>query len=151
MQDLLLFFDVPGIDAEISPDIEQAMWEKWVMLASLGAITTLFDGTLGDVASVSGGADLARAVVDECGAAVAAAGHPMPEAVLAAYRKLVSDPTSPMTTSMFRDMRSGLPVEVEAIVGDLVKHSTQARLEAPLLVAALTRLRVYEANLSKAA
>jgi 2-dehydropantoate 2-reductase len=150
MQDFLAFFDIPGIDAAISPDIEQEMWEKWVQLASIGAITTLFDGTLGAVASVPGGADLARAVVDECGKAVVAAGHPAREAALASCKKLVSDPTSPMTTSMYRDMRSGLHVEAEAIVGDLVKDSTEAGIEAPLLTAALTRLRVYEDNLSKA-
>src|SRR5206468_4331344 len=34
-----------GFDARLSPEIMQAMWEKWVQLASLGAITCLMRGT----------------------------------------------------------------------------------------------------------
>src|SRR5207237_50897 len=33
-----------GFDAHISTDVTQAMWEKWVQLASLGAITCLVRG-----------------------------------------------------------------------------------------------------------
>jgi 2-dehydropantoate 2-reductase len=150
MQDLLAFFNIPGIGAAISPDIEQDMWEKWVQLAGIGAINTLFDGALGAVASVSGGADVALAMLGECAAAATAAGHPVREAVLATYGQLVSDPTSPMTTSMFRDMRSGLHTEAEAIVGDMAARLTQAGIGAPLLAAALTRLRVHEDSLPKA-
>ena len=52
-----------GFDARLSPEIMQAMWEKWVQLASLGAITCLMRGTIGEIVAAPGGA---RAV-DRCG------------------------------------------------------------------------------------
>src|SRR5205814_8288459 len=48
-----------GFDARLSPDIMQAMWEKWVQLASLGAITCLMRGTIGEIVAAPGGAELA--------------------------------------------------------------------------------------------
>src|SRR5207302_8632171 len=47
-----------GFDARLSTDIMQAMWEKWVQLASLGAITCLLRGTIGEIVAVPGGTDL---------------------------------------------------------------------------------------------
>src|SRR5580692_4017998 len=34
-----------GFDAQLSTEITQRMWEKWLMLASLGAVTCLMRGT----------------------------------------------------------------------------------------------------------
>ena len=44
-----------GFEARLSADVERDMWEKWAMLASLGAITCLLDGDLGQVARAPGG------------------------------------------------------------------------------------------------
>jgi len=44
------FMKGAGFDARLSADIERDMWEKWAMLASLGAITCLLDGDIGQVA-----------------------------------------------------------------------------------------------------
>ncbi len=48
-----------GFDAHLSPDIEREMWEKWLLLASLGAITCLARGTIGQVAAAPGGFEFA--------------------------------------------------------------------------------------------
>src|SRR5205814_4625553 len=47
-----------GFDARLSTDIMQAMWEKWVQLASLGAVTCLMRGTIGEIVAAPGGAEL---------------------------------------------------------------------------------------------
>ena len=44
-----------GFDAGLSSSIVQDLWDKWVMLASLGAVTCLFRGPIGAVAAVPGG------------------------------------------------------------------------------------------------
>src|SRR6266550_4692082 len=64
-----------GFDARLSTDIMQEMWEKWVQLASLGAITCLMRGAIGEIVAVPGGADLSLKVLDES-AAVATALRP---------------------------------------------------------------------------
>jgi len=42
----------------ICADIFRDIWQKWVFLASLGAITCLLGGNIGEIVAVPGGADL---------------------------------------------------------------------------------------------
>lgn len=41
-----------GFDANLTTEIIQAMWGKWVMLASLGAVTCLMRGAIGEVVAM---------------------------------------------------------------------------------------------------
>src|SRR5438477_5733897 len=74
-----------GFDARLSTDIMQEMWEKWVQLASLGAITCLMRGTIGEIVAVAGGADLSLKMLDESAAVATACGHKPPETFLARH------------------------------------------------------------------
>ncbi len=47
---------------------------------------------------------------------------------------------------MYRDMQSGAPVEVEAILGDLVRRAEALGVPTPRLAAARTALEVYSAR-----
>ncbi len=38
-----------GFDARLSPAIEQEMWDKWMMLATLAGVTCLMRGSIGDI------------------------------------------------------------------------------------------------------
>jgi 2-dehydropantoate 2-reductase len=51
-----------------------------------------------------------------------------------------------MTSSMYRDMIRGRPVEADEIVGDLVAHAEKNGTAAPLLAAAYTNLSIYAAR-----
>src|SRR5262245_41527613 len=62
-------------EAIASETILLEMWEKWVFLASLAAITCLTRSAVGDIVT-AGGADLAAAMLDECKAIATAAGFP---------------------------------------------------------------------------
>ena len=134
-----------GFDAQASTDITQAMWEKWVQLASLGAVTCLMRGTVGDVVAARGGAALSRAVVRECAAIATACGHAPSEGLLDWHTGLMTQAGSTLTSSMYRDMRKGTQVEAEHILGDLHQRGAERDVAAPLLEAALVNLRIYEA------
>ena len=58
-------------------------------------------------------------------------------------------PGSPLTSSMYRDLRKGAPVEVDHILGDLLERGAAQRVVTPLLKAAFVHLRVYLDGLSK--
>ena len=47
-------------EARTSENILLEMWEKWVLLASLGAATCLMRGNIGEIEAIPGGADLSR-------------------------------------------------------------------------------------------
>jgi 2-dehydropantoate 2-reductase len=138
------FMTGAGFDARLSADIERDMWEKWAMLASLGAITCLLDGDIGQVARAPGGIDLVKSLLGEIVAVIDAAWRPLSNPFKAQVLSQLTDRGSSLTSSMYRDMKGGYPVEAEQIIGDLVMRATEKGITTPLLSAALTRLRVYE-------
>ena len=137
-----------GFDARLSRAIEQEMWEKWVLLATIGGITCLMRGTIGDVVAAPNGSAFALAFLDEVTAAVTAAGHPPNAAFLAATRAAVTQKGSPLTSSMYRDLVQGSPIEAEQIIGDLLFRAQAHGVAAPLLAAAFTHLSVYQGRIS---
>jgi 2-dehydropantoate 2-reductase len=138
-----------GFDARLSKDITQAMWEKWVQLASLGAVTCLTRGTIGEVVAVPGGVELSFDVVDESAAVATACGHKPSEAILSRHAAAMTAPGSPLTSSMYRDLRKGATVEVDHILGDFIERGSAHGVATPLLKAAFVNLRVYQARLPK--
>ncbi|MEW2495232.1 ketopantoate reductase family protein [Streptomyces nodosus] len=131
--------------SSLSRTILQEMWDKWVLLAAMGVITCLMRGSVGQVSSSPGGTDFAHRVVTEVTAIATAAGFAPSEAYEAFIRGVVTDPSSDLTSSMFRDLSDGAPIEVDHIVGDLLARSAELHVEAPLLALAHTHLTVYEA------
>jgi 2-dehydropantoate 2-reductase len=49
-----------------------------------------------------------------------------------------------MTASMFRDIRAGLPVEADHVIGDLIVRADAAKIPVPKLRTAYTHLKAYE-------
>ena len=56
---------------------------------------------------------------------------------------------SPMTSSMYRDLLAGSPVEVDQILGDLLARGRALGVTTPLLAAAFAHLSVYQAQVAK--
>ncbi|MFH8575283.1 ketopantoate reductase family protein [Streptomyces zaomyceticus] len=121
-----------------------AMWHKWVFITTLGAVTSLMRGTVGDVYDAPGGPELGPAVLDEAAAVAAAAGHPVPAAERAATLAVVSVPGSPMVPSLYRDLAAGRPTEVEHLFGDLTDRARSLGVATPLLDLATLHLRVHQ-------
>src|SRR2546429_626699 len=138
-----------GFNARLSTDIMQEMREKWVQLASLGAITCLMRGTIGEIVDAPGGADLSLKVLDESAAVATACGHKPSEALLSRHAAAMTAPGSPLTSSMYRDLRKGAPVEADHILGDFIERGGAHEVATPLLKAAFINLRVYQGGLSK--
>src|SRR6266704_2137323 len=138
-----------GFDARLSTDIMQEMWEKWIQLASFSAITCLMRGTIREIADAPGGADLSLNVLDESAAVATACGHKPSEALLSRHAGALTAPGSQLTSSMYRDLRKGAPVEADHILGDFIERGTARGIATPLLKAAFINLRVYQGGLSK--
>jgi len=136
-----------GFDARLSPDIMQAMWEKWVQLASLGAITCLMRGTIGEIVAAPGGAELSIDALNESVAVATACGQKPSEKVLSRHAAAMTAPGSLLTSSMYRDLRKGAPVEADHILGDFIERGSAHGVATPLLKAAFVNLRVYQDRL----
>jgi 2-dehydropantoate 2-reductase len=133
-------------ESRLSREIIHEMWEKWVFLASLAGITCLMRAAIGDIAKADG-ADLSMALLEECRAIAASAGHPPRDDYLDKARTRLTAPGSPITASMLGDIERGGRTEADHILGDLLRR----RVDAPapdhsLLRIAHTALKAYEAR-----
>jgi 2-dehydropantoate 2-reductase len=136
--------DGAGFDTDTSDDIVGAMWHKWVFIAAVGAVTCLARGSVGDIVAEPGGSHLATRLLAEASAVASAAGHPLPAGELANTARMITEPGSTFTSSMFRDVEAGQHTEVEHILGDLTRKARAMGISTPLLDLATLQLRVYE-------
>jgi 2-dehydropantoate 2-reductase len=139
-----------GFDTELSERILSAMWSKWTFIAALGAVNVLGGGTVGEVAAAPGGVALAEAVIAEGASVAEAAGHPLLDNELATYQAFLTKDGSTDTSSLFRDLSAGLPVEAEQIFGDLAARAEAFGIGVPLVAAVAVRLRVHNARVAGA-
>ena len=137
-----VFSSIPG--AAASEHVMQDMWEKWVFLASLAASTCLMRTSVGNILAATGGKDFLLGMLDECSAIAADEGFAPAGPFFQRTRGLLTTEGSPMTASMFRDVKAGLPVEADHVIGDLVARADAAKIPVPKLRIAYTHLKAYE-------
>jgi 2-dehydropantoate 2-reductase len=133
-----------GFDAVVSSHIIADMWQKWVQLATLGALTCLLRGNIGEIASIPGGSALALSALRECSDVAIACGYPPSDVFLAQQTKTLTTQGSQLTSSMYRDLKKGANVEVDSILGDLLDRGAKHRLTMPILQAAFVSLTIYQ-------
>jgi 2-dehydropantoate 2-reductase len=144
------FFQGAGFDTAISGDISLDMWQKWAFLASVGAITCLLGGNIGEIAAVAGGADLSLSALRECAAIASACGYPLSKAFLAEMSSKLTAPASSLTSSMYRDRKEHASVEVDSILGDLIERGRKHGVSAPIVQAAFVSLTIYQQGRARA-
>jgi 2-dehydropantoate 2-reductase len=139
-------FQRGNFNASASEHIMQEMWEKWVFLASLAASTTLMQAPVGVILAAPGGKDFLLGMLDECSSVAAAAGYAPTGPFFQRVSGMLTTEGSPMTASMFRDLKQGLPVEADHVIGDLVARADADKVPVPRLRIAYTHLKAYEAQ-----
>jgi 2-dehydropantoate 2-reductase len=127
-----------------SEHILQDMWEKWVFLASLAASTCLMRSPVGHILASPGGKDFILGMLDECSAVATAEGYAPRAPFLERTRGMLTAEGSPMTASMFRDIKAGAAVEADHVIGDLIRRGDAAKVPVPRLRTAYTHLKAYE-------
>jgi len=127
-----------------SEHVIQDMWEKWVFLASLAASTSLMRASVGDILSAPDGKDFLLGMLDESSAVATAEGHTPNGPFFQRTRGMLTTEGSPMTASMFRDIKAGLPVEADHVIGDLIARGDAGKVPVPRLRVAYTHLKAYE-------
>jgi len=127
-----------------SENVMQEMWEKWVFLASLAASTSLMRAPVGSILAAPGGRDFLLGILDECSAIAKAAGHAPRAPFLERTHGMLTTEGSPLTASMFRDIKAGARVEADHVIGDLIARADAARIPVPKLRTAYTHLKAYE-------
>jgi 2-dehydropantoate 2-reductase len=130
--------------AEISDNILQDMWEKWVFIATVAGSTCLMRASIGDIVA-AGVSDLVMKLLGECSQIAANKGFQPRSAYVERARSILTMPGSPLMASMLRDIEKGAPTEGDHILGDLLARGIGGDASI-LLSAACAHVGSYEAR-----
>jgi 2-dehydropantoate 2-reductase len=121
-----------GLDAELSPDIRRALWEKFAFLAAFSGLTSASRQPLG---IVRGDADL-RAALEAAIREVDALGRAKGIALAADFvlqqMKFADALPAEMKSSMQNDLAAGNRLEAPWLCGAVARMAKEAGLEAPV-------------------
>lgn len=132
-----------GFDSQLAGNIEQVLWDKWVFLATLAGMTTLCQGSVGEIVATPRGAALASRMFAECCDVAGRCGFAVGEAARGKALAMLTQPGSAFTASMLRDMRSGQRTEHEHILGEMLRRGDALGVACDLLAMAYTHMAVH--------
>ena len=130
----------------LSTRIVEDLWEKFVLLATLAAMSTLTRATIGEMMAAPEGERAMLAMLGESEAVAAAEGHAISADTQQRMRKMLTERGSNFTASMRRDMEQGGPTEGDHVIGDMARRGEARGVATPLLRLALCNLQVQEAR-----
>ena len=131
------------VDNRFSDNIMDELWEKWLLLSTLGAVCCLARGDTQQILTTRGGEALLQGIFSEILAVISAEGYQPRPAVTARIFELLNNPETPMTSSMYRDLTQGFDIEADQVIGDLLLRAKRKGLMTPLLNAVDVNLQVY--------
>ena len=140
-----------GIEGGLNPNIDQDLWDKWIMLGSIASMCSAMRGSIGDIMASEDGEAIMNEILEECRQVAAAAGHAPGEKALAAVRASLTQKGGKSVASILGDMEKGGAVEGKQIVGDMLARARKAGIAAPNLRFAYAHLQTYEARRARGA
>jgi 2-dehydropantoate 2-reductase len=135
-----------GIDGGLHKNIVQDLWDKWIMLCSLAAMSCLMRGTVGDILEAGEGQAIMLETVEECRKVAAAAGGDPGEKGMQNVGGYLTQRGSRFAASMLHDLEKGSMVEADHVVGDMIARAQKAGIATPNLRMAYAHLQVYVAR-----
>jgi len=135
-----------GIEGGLNPNINQDLWDKWIMLGSIASMCSAMRGTVGDIAATDDGAAIMVEILEECRKVATAEGFPPSDKIVGAIRAGLTTPGSKAVASILGDMEKGGAVEGAQIVGDMLGRARKHGIAAPNLRFAYAHLQAYEAR-----
>ena len=121
-----------GVIAEIAPDIEVAMWSKFVFIAALSGVGALTRAPIGVIRSQPESRRLLEQALEEIYAVAIGNRVALPGDTVAKTLAFVDNLPTETTASMQRDIMQGRPSELEAQVGAVVRLGERRGIAVPV-------------------
>ncbi len=135
-----------GITAAIAPDIERAIWEKFIFIAGLSGMNALTRMPAGAIRADPVTRAMLRDVMAEAAAVARARGVAVAPDIADATLRFIDTLAPEMTSSMLGDLTRGKRLEVEWLSGAVVRLGAEAGLPTPLNRAIYAALKLHAAG-----
>ena len=144
LEALRALYAATPVPVELSDDMMTALWEKFVGLATLAAMTCLMRACGRRHPAHRRRPGPHGRGVEACRRTAEAAGCPSREAALDRFRAMLGDRRSTLTASMLRDLEASGRTEGAHIVGDMLRRAQAAGIDPGPLRAAWCHLQAAE-------
>ena len=121
-----------GINAIASPHILVDLWEKFVFICAQGGVSALARLGVGDILGCPETARFYQAVMEEIAAVARAKGVPLPPDTVQRTLAFAHTLQPGMRSSLAHDLESGKRLEVDALMGAVVRYGGQVGVPTPL-------------------
>ena len=127
-----VFDRTPGVTANIPPDINAAMWQKFLLIAAWSGLGAVTRAPVGIFRSQPGTRQLLEQTMTEIYDLARARDIDLPGDVVAKTMEFIDALPSGGTASMQRDIMDGKPSELEAQTGAVVRLGQEVGIETPI-------------------
>ena len=144
------FFDAcssANFSIKYSDNIIVDLWHKWVLITTVAGATTLFNATIGEIASSEHGISFITDLHDECINIAKSEKIQVCDDDLAQQRRFLSDKESTWNSSMRRDMVNKSKIESAHIFSELIKIADKNNVLCPSLKTVMINGEVYMRSL----
>jgi len=131
------------IPTELVPDVQRALWDKYVFLTTHAGMTALTRCPAGVLRTLPEVRELYRRIVGEIVAVGRAAGAPVDDDVLGQGMKFLDAVAPNAYSSLHHDLIHGKRLELEALHGHVVRLAERHRVAVPTVFAIYAALRPY--------
>jgi len=129
---LLKIFTDAGIDAKLSDNIRQTIWEKFLFISPLATLTCYLNQPIGPIMENKESKKVLEDLIAELYALAIARGINLtPGMVTAALKRMAALPYD-ATSSMHDDLQKNKNIEVESLTGYVVKLGKQLNVPTPV-------------------
>ena len=123
--------DREGIQVAISADIASTLWTKLVAVAAIGTAMTVSRSSLPEVLSWPEGTATIRTVMEEIVAVGKAKGIDFPPDVVDERFEAAAEEADEFKSSLQADMQAGKPLEVDELLGAVVRMGRDMGIPVP--------------------
>jgi 2-dehydropantoate 2-reductase len=121
-----------GIYSELHANIEVALWEKFLLVTSLSGVGAVTRAPIGDLRAHEATRCMLETVMQEIVMVGKARGVALSDDLIARTFKFVETFPPETTTSMQRDIMNGLPSELDAQTGAVVRLGAEVGVPTPV-------------------
>lgn len=121
-----------GITAELTDDIREAMWRKFLFICPMAGLTALTQRPIGDVLAVPEARGLFADVMREIEAVARREGVTLPAEIVESTLRFAEGLPSTMQSSMQKDVREGKRTELDALNGTVVRMAGKHDIDVPV-------------------
>ncbi|MFD2247255.1 ketopantoate reductase family protein [Pontibacter ruber] len=120
-----------GIQAVLSDNIEQTIWEKFLFISTIATLTSYLDACMGAILANKEYQDLLHLLLAEIKSVADARGINLPQNSIQATLDKMSSLPYDTTSSMHSDFQKGKATELESLTGYVVRLGEQLQVPTP--------------------